>query len=179
MKTFDSLRLAALPIVLIGALGLVSCGSSSIPTATELTTVSNPNPASGLKGQVLAGINQFRQSQGKAPFRNDANLDKLAQHHADEMLKVKKMSHDGYHLRLGAAETYFGIGMLRENVYWSCGRSRSELAGAMVNAWTNSPKHRRNLLANNKISGVGIATDSAGNAYAAQLSGIGINRGGF
>jgi uncharacterized protein YkwD len=89
------------------------------------------------------------------------------------------MSHDGYHLRLGAAETYYGIGMLRENVYWSRGRSQSELSGAMVHGWTHSPKHRRNLLANNKICGIGVATDSAGNTYAAQLSGIGINRGGF
>lgn len=179
MKTRRSLHLGLIPIVLMGALGLVSCGSSSIPTATELTTVSTPaSSAGGVKGQVFAGINRFRQSQGKPAFQRDRNLENMAQHHAEEMLKSQKMSHDGYHLRLGAAETYFGIGMLRENVYWSQGRSKSELASAMVNGWTTSPKHRRNLLANNKTCGIGIATDSAGNVYAAQLSGIPINRGG-
>lgn len=166
-------------MVLLGALGLTSCGSSSIPTATELTTVSRPVALTGgLTGSVMAGINDFRRSEGKPAFRRDRDLDNLAQHHAEQMLKTGKLSHDGYHLRQGAAEHYLGIGMLRENVYWSFGRAKPELAGAIVNGWIRSPGHRRNLLGNGTVCGIGIATDPAGNVYAAQLSGNRINRGG-
>lgn len=181
MKTFKSLRLVAFPVVVIGWVGMASCSSSSIPTATELTTVSVRATASGgVHDQVMAGINDFRRSEGKAAFHRDRDLDNLAQHHAEHMLKAKKLSHDGYHLRLGAAESYFGIGMLRENVYWSLGRPKAELPGAIVNGWVNSPGHRRNLLAHTKECGIGVASDAEGNVYAVQLSGIRINRsGGF
>lgn len=175
----SSCRPRLAPVVLLaGMLGLVSCGSSSIPNAVQLSAVSSDAPASSVEAQVLEGINRFRQARSKPPFRRSAELDGLARLHAQDMLRARKMSHNGFHLRLGAAETYYGIGQLRENVYWSKGFAKAQIPQAVVQGWIDSPGHRQNLLAANSVCGIGVAVGSDGQVYAAQLSGRPINPGG-
>lgn len=178
MKTHLYRPWIAMSALLVGLLSMVSCGSSTIPSAIQLASVSSDALASSVEEQVLEGINRFRRSQSKPAFRRSAELERLARHHAQEMMKAQKMSHDGFHLRMGAAETYYGIGQLRENIYRSKGFAKSQIPQSVVQGWIDSPGHRKNLLASNSVCGIGVTVGADGQVYAAQLSGSVINRGG-
>ena len=178
MKTIGFHPITALLLVLPGILGIISCGSPPIPTATELTSVVTDGSASAIEDGIAEGINRYRGTRSKRSFQRHAGLDNLARLHAQEMLQAGKMSHDGFHLRTGMAETYYGVGALHENVFWGKGFPKSQLSRVMVDGWVNSPGHRRNLLAPTSSCGVGVALGEDGLFYATQLSGSKVNNGG-
>ena len=60
------------------ALFLVSCGSTSVPTATELTTMVAPSSNMSMDNQVAAHIGSFRSSNGLSGQTRHSGLDKLA-----------------------------------------------------------------------------------------------------
>lgn len=104
----------------------VSCGSTSVPTATELTAMVACSPNMSLEDQVGAEIANFRRANGLRVQTRHEGLDELARMHAQRMLARQKMDHDDYHKRLGMAEKYYDMGGLRENVAHGRGFSRGD-----------------------------------------------------
>ena len=171
----NKLRGLAGGLVLGAALCLVSCGTGELPTATQLSAAVPHGSEGGVEAQVLAGINRYRASQSRGVLKRHAGLDRLARHHAQQMLREGKMSHKNYHHRLGMAEHYLKVADLRENVFHSWGVGESQQASRTVQGWIESPGHRRNLLANTMYCGVGVAKGPDGQFYATQLSGKPMN----
>lgn len=161
--------IARLALAGIAAL-LVSCGTSSLPTATELTTIVGLQQHLSMGDQVGANIVNFRRSNGLSAQTRHSGLDKLAQMHAKRMLARGKMDHDNYHHRLGMAEAYYEMGGLRENVAYGKGFSRSDMSRVMVEGWIRSKGHRQNLLAKTSHYGVGIAIGEDGSFYSAHVT---------
>lgn len=149
---------------------LVSCGSTSVPTATELTTMVAYSPNMSLEDRVGAEITNFRRSKGLSTQIRHNGLDKLARMHAQRMLARRKMDHADYHKRLGMAEKYYELGGLRENVAHGSGFARSDMSRVMVEGWIRSPGHRRNLLAKETHYGVGIAVGEDGSFYSTHVT---------
>lgn len=156
-------------LVAAGSLVVLACGSPSLPTATELTTLAGPPAAAGIDGQVADHIRVYRSAEGRSGQTRHAGLDKLARMHAKRMLERGRMDHDNYHHRLGMAEKYYRMGGLRENVAYGKGFPRSEMGRVMVEGWINSRGHRENLLAHETHFGVGVAIGEDGSFYAAHL----------
>lgn len=156
-------------LVAAGCLALMACGSSSLPTATELTTVAESTATGEVDEQAADHIRAYRRAEGRSEQKRHAGLDKLARMHAKRMLERGRMNHDNYHHRLGMAEQYYRLGGLRENVAYGKGFSRSDMGRVMVEGWINSRGHRSNLLARESHFGVGVALGEDGTFYSAHL----------
>lgn len=91
---------------------------------------------------LLKEMNQVRAAHGMSPLRLDAQLQRAARSHSADMLRRDYFAHGPFLSRLVA----FGVRgpIVGENLGWGVGaRAR---AGWIVQAWLNSPLHRRNLL---------------------------------
>ncbi|MDA0766054.1 MAG: CAP domain-containing protein [Verrucomicrobia bacterium] len=152
------------------ALFLASCSSSSVPTATELTTMVGPAKYGDMGDEVGSYIADFRGSNGRSAQTRHEGLDKLARMHAQRMLQRGKMDHDNYHHRLGMAEDYYHMGNLRENVAYGRGFAKADMSRVMVDGWIGSKGHRANLLALNTYYGVGVAIGEDGSFYSVHLT---------
>lgn len=109
-----------------------------------------------LQQAVLAEVNAFRASQGRAPLRLDPRLSRAATRHARDMLAAGRLTHDG---RDGsdaggrAAREGYRWRAVRENVAVGYAEARD-----VVRGWAGSPGHRANMLAQDVTEiGVGFA----------------------
>ena len=88
---------------------------------------------------LLTVINATRASHGLAPLRIDRRLQRTARAHSADMLRHQYFAHGAFTSRVlasGAAGPVFG-----EDLAWG-----PMSASWVVNAWLNSPEHRRILL---------------------------------
>jgi hypothetical protein len=117
-----------------------------------------------LDDAVYARVNQIRQSFGLSLLARNAQLERAAQLHAEDMARNRFMGHFGSNgsspaSRIRAAgyvPTWWA-----ENVAYGY---RS--ADAVMNAWMNSPGHRANLLSGRvREIGIGVAVSSTGQLY--------------
>ena len=110
---------------------------------------------------ILAAANARRAPLKVAPLKDDARLHAAAQAHSEEMLRLRKMSHESPDkgLRTPAKRATAGGVKWRkvaENVAHYHGyRPSGEDA---VKDWMGSPEHRENLVDPQlSLSGVGVA----------------------
>lgn len=117
-------------------------------------------------GALLEMVNRARASEQLAPLARDAQLDAIAQHHAQAMRRLKRIVHDAGEgdprTRVEAAQLdVFSTG---ENVAYALD---VRLAHRML--WA-SPSHRENLLeARFDRVGIGAAPDDDGSVYVCEL----------
>ena len=110
--------------------------------------------ADPLEAAVVRKMNQVRRSHGLRALRVAPALTKAGTEHANNMAQHGYFSHDwsnGAHFGRWIKRYWPGPGRYRswsvgENLYW---RGPSINAGLVVQAWLNSPPHRRNLLNRN------------------------------
>lgn len=150
---------------------VVSCSIPPGPSGPGVALVHlEVREGGSLESQVVARINRFRAQKGLAPLTRHGGLDRIAEGHARDMMRKRKMSHDGFRGRAHVAEVSHGLSRLNENVMWGLGYEQADLAGIIVQGWIDSPGHRKNLLSDNEFIGVGISRDRGGTVWAAQVS---------
>jgi RNA polymerase sigma factor (sigma-70 family) len=133
------------------------------PSVTTSTPVppQAPPAASGDVAQVIALVNQQRAAAGCSPVNENADLDKAAQGHSDDMAARNYFDHvspDGTDpgQRITAAGYHWST--YGENI--AKGQSTPQ---AVMDAWMNSPGHRANILnCAFKELGVGVNKASGG-----------------
>ncbi|MDO5670449.1 MAG: CAP domain-containing protein [Corynebacterium sp.] len=136
-------------------------------TAFPLFGSSSPlaGPASSqsdIQEQLLTETNRFRLSRGLTPLAAHETLDDVAQSWSESMARHGDMKHNPSYLSRYPDSWRAAA----ENVGFY---SREVAARDMVQAWVNSPSHRRNLENPNFTHlGVGWATNPAGEVYATQ-----------
>lgn len=118
--------------------------------------------ASNYDEQVLISVNQIREAAGLRPLARNRTLDLAAQLHAEDMARNNFMSHNGSNgsnpaARMRAAGYPWITWAENVAVGWAT-------PAVVMNAWMNSPGHRRNILsANVREIGIGFAqTPGAG-----------------
>lgn len=160
---FSSRRAFALAIV------FVTLGCTS-PTAPDALVAAPAPPASPVVSTVLSLTNEERARAGLAPLRENAQLNRAAQLHTDQMGASSRLEHviPGAPYpnpidRLAAA--HYDWQSYGENIAMGQ-RSSAEV----VSAWMNSAGHRANIL-NPRYTelGVGYALDGNGRPYYAQV----------
>jgi uncharacterized protein YkwD len=117
-------------------------------------------------GALFEMINRARASEQLTPLSRDAQLDAIAQHHAEAMRRLKRIVHDAGegdpHRRVEAAQ--LDVLSTGENV-----ANALDVRLAHRILWA-SPSHRENLLeARFDRVGIGTAPDDDGSVYVCEL----------
>jgi uncharacterized protein YkwD len=123
---------------------LVLLGLSGAAVAVPATSVT-----------ILQGINAFRHQQGLPPLEANALIAKIAAGHSANMADHSvPFSHDGFRQRMHKLFTQFPqTHGAAENVAFS----DWDDAGKIVTQWLGSAPHRKNILGNFNLTGIGIA----------------------
>ena len=127
------------------ALALLCIGGTAFSKATP----DNPAPIeySAYARNLAQLINEYRARNGLGPLELVSDLNALAEEHSGQMLKARRLSHDGFHSRFDRTQARICV----ENVGFNFPHAAAQLDG-----WRASPTHHRNLL-EPKVSRMGIA----------------------
>lgn len=127
---------------------------------------------------IVEQANAFRAEQSLPAVRVNAELQAAAEAFARHMASTGEHSHtaDGRTPTQRATGAGYDYCIVTENIaYHASSRdpaSAAQLAARMLRGWKDSPGHRRNMLdAAVTDTGVGLARDSRGRYFAAQMFG--------
>jgi uncharacterized protein YkwD len=127
---------------------------------------------------LLEGTNAFRQQEGRERLKADPKLTKTARDFAAFMARTDKYGHqaDGKEPSDRVKEHGYTYCVLAENIAYqfsSQGFASRELADRLLEAWKNSPEHRKNMLDPDVAeAGMGVAhSDKSDKYYAVQVFG--------
>jgi uncharacterized protein YkwD len=136
---------------------LAAAALTGVPAAAQ--------SGAGFHDEVFLRVNQVRQSAGLRPLARNRALELAAQRHAEDMARNNFMSHRGSNGSSPAAR-------IRAAGYPWITWAENVAVGyptpaAVMNAWLNSPGHRRNILSPNMQEiGIGFA-QAAGSRWGA------------
>lgn len=112
--------------------------------------------------------NAYRASRRLKPLTRRAELDAIAQEHADRMAAGKvSFSHTGFDARARQSRKVLPVNTVGENLYWTT--DDEEVGASAVKGWIKSKGHHANLVGRFTYCGIGIAMDSKGSFYVVQI----------
>ncbi len=125
-----------------------------------------PRSNGNLAEDVLIQTNRFRISHGLSELIINKELNKIAQKHSVDMANDRvDFGHNGFAERNAEAKRVIrSLHNFAENVAYGP-KSGKEV----VNMWSTSPGHRKNMLGHYKYIGIGIAKDRQGRNYYTQV----------
>jgi uncharacterized protein YkwD len=128
--------------------------------------------------RIVAEANRFRASQGVGSIANEPHLAAAAAAFAAYMADTDRYGHDadGRLPQQRASAQGYAWCVVLENIAWvqsPAGFATAELAARLMDGWTRSPEHRRNLLDPSVLdTGVGLASSArTGRWYGVQMFG--------
>ncbi|MDF1757793.1 MAG: CAP domain-containing protein [Legionellaceae bacterium] len=131
-----------------------------------LPMASHANINQNLATEILVYINQYRV-QHKLPklVMNERLIAEARQHSLDMAKHVVPFGHDGFADRMSVLHKEIPNSMAgAENVAYNY-----KTAEVVANGWIKSSGHRRNIVGNYNLTGIGIAQDSQGKLYYTQM----------
>ncbi|WP_405207919.1 CAP domain-containing protein [Aquimarina sp. LLG6339-5] len=142
---------------------IVSCSSeddtmNSIVNTDELTNETN------ISDNILALVNQHRQSLGLPTLSKNDTAEQLAIDHTKYMISIEEINHDNFNQRGNILENEENATGTAENV----ARFYSD-AQSVVDGWLNSTGHRENIEGNYMYTGISAIKDENGRYYYTQL----------
>ncbi|KTC77112.1 CAP domain-containing protein [Legionella brunensis] len=147
-------------IVIALLLGLVQ------PTIAAKANNSSVAIGSPMQKAVLKYINEYRAQRGLAPLKMNSAMSKEAEIHSREMATHKiGFGHKDFNKRI--KRLFTEIQQCRggaENVAYNYKDAQD-----VVKNWLTSPGHRRNIMGNYNLTGIGLARDSRGKIYFTQI----------
>lgn len=139
-----------------------SCSKSAVPSKSKAVVMDDPavieEPTGDGDAKLIKDIlyytNEFRASKGLPPLKLESYCSLLAQKHSDNMATGKvAFGHDQFEIRSDAATLKFkGISSVAENVAYG-----NLDAKGVVDGWIKSPGHRKNMLGDYNMIGIGTA----------------------
>ncbi|NSL87468.1 CAP domain-containing protein [Chitinophaga sp. Mgbs1] len=127
----------------------VSACSRAATRADSTTTV-----AGNLDEQILYYTNKFRASKGLKPLQLEESVSQQARRHSRDMANGSTgFGHEGFEARVANVSKKLGrVGAAAENVAYG-----TLDAEAVVDGWIKSPGHRKNMLGDYNLIGIGTA----------------------
>lgn len=86
-------------------------------------------------------------------------------------LHGKNVSHYGFEGRVDAARHHHNMETISENVIAGT-KISGDVASKLVRGWAGSGGHRKNMIDDWSVTGIGVAVDADGGVFATQLFGI-------
>jgi len=118
--------------------------------------------------EALKFTNEFRTKHGKPPLEWHQALCDIGRVHSKDMGDGKvPFSHQGFKERV---QKYpFRHSAAAENLAMNGGIPEAQVARVSVNGWIDSPGHRKNLLSEQTLCGIGVYRNAKGQYYLTQL----------
>lgn len=140
---------------------------STLNSCTPDDTVENPTTNYSSKNEIdytytlieletLDSINNYRVSIGLAPLKKANLLSWESEEHDEFMIANKVVSHDGFDTRCQTIINSLGAIKVGENIAYS--NSAVTIKG-IVNAWLDSPLHKKNIEGDYTHFGISIQED--------------------
>mmetsp|Transcript_2073 Transcript_2073/g.4752 ORF Transcript_2073/g.4752 Transcript_2073/m.4752 type:complete len:557 (-) Transcript_2073:252-1922(-) len=118
--------------------------------------------------EALKFTNEFRAKHGKPPLSWHQALCDIGRVHSKDMGDGKvPFSHTGFKERV--AQYPFHHYAAAENLAMNAGIPEAQVARVAVNGWIDSPGHRKNLLSQQTLCGIGVYRNHRGQYYLTQL----------
>ncbi len=170
MKTHSYLKV----MMIICAGAMASC--TNPPETKMLPTAGAPRPSSSLSGQIYEAVNSYRRNHGAVELERHAGLDPLAQNHCEYLhqnrgkfgIYGKNVSHFGSEGRTLVARERYHMLNSSENV-GSIKSNGKNIVPALVNLWTSSKDHEKNLLSSWTHTGIGVVVDTDGTVFSTEI----------
>lgn len=147
MLILKNQRIIALLVALLAVIQVSACSR-----ATHAADSSNAR--AGMDEQILYYTNKFRASKGLKPLVLDATISQQARRHSKDMANGSTgFGHEGFEERVANVSKKMGrVASAAENVAYG-----TLDAEAVVNGWIKSPGHRKNMLGDYTLIGIGTA----------------------
>jgi uncharacterized protein YkwD len=116
--------------------------------------------------EILFFVNEFRRSKGLPTLQANSYISSVALGHSRDMLTGKSpFGHDGFRQRIDRISSRLGrLHVAAENV-----ASGPMDAREVVDGWLHSPGHRRNIMGDFQLTGIGVAEAANGMIYFTQI----------
>ncbi len=158
---------AAASLVAFAALSVpagAAVGAGSCPGATEIPSSDGDGDGDEATAATHCLVNAERTSRGLRPLRRDANLAQAARGHSADMVRRDFFAHvspGGETLKDRVRAAGYGEPgqgwRAGENLGW--GTQERSSPNALVDAWLESPAHRRIMLSSDyRELGIGVAS---------------------
>ncbi|MCT7952777.1 CAP domain-containing protein [Ancylothrix sp. C2] len=137
------------------------------------STVAPPPPHKSINPTTLERaiheqVNQYRLSQNLPPLKLDPNIIAVARVHSQAMASGRAtFSHDGFDQRVEEISRWIDYRSAGENLAYNFGYS--DPGKQAVVGWIKSPGHRKNMVGNFDLTGIGVAQNAKGEYYFTQL----------
>lgn len=149
-------------------LGLALAGAMMASCAVEARAPIASGPVAAVERDVVARVNRHRRSIGLAPLSVDAAITRQARLHSQAMASgATPAGHRGFDDRVAAIRRAMRCRRAAENV--ALNRGYEDPAAEAMRGWLGSAGHRENIEGAYQVTGVGAATDRAGNVYLTQI----------
>ena len=148
-------------------LGLVTLPhAKASPHRERAVTHPPPAPTAALSREILFFVNEFRRSKGLPALEANSYISSVALGHSRDMLTGKSpFGHDGFRQRIDKIKGKLGpLHVAAENV-----ASGPMSAREVVDGWLHSPGHRRNIMGDFRLTGIGVAEAANGMIYFTQI----------
>lgn len=119
-----------------------------------------------MENEIFHLVNRYRRSKGLSSLESGEALRKEAEGHSLNMARGKiPLSHNGFDTRIERIRRATGVkGRSGENV-----AEGYKTARQVVDAWIKSPGHRRHMLGDFDLTGVGVVRGRNGKLYFTQI----------
>lgn len=116
--------------------------------------------------EILFFVNEFRRSKGLPALQANSYISSVALGHSRDMLTGKSpFGHEGFRQRIDRISSRLGkLHVAAENV-----ASGPMGAREVVDGWLHSPGHRRNIMGDFQLTGIGVAEAANGMIYFTQI----------
>ncbi len=140
--------------------------SKSVSSSGSRTATRTVRESGGMEEDILYYVNKFRKSKGLSALTLNETLSAEARGHSRSMASGRTaFGHDGFESRIDDISKKLGrVSAAAENVAY--GNLDAE---GVVNGWIKSPGHRKNMLGNFNLIGIGTAPGRGNITYFTQI----------
>ncbi|KTD71144.1 putative transporter [Legionella steelei] len=137
-----------------------------LPCAYAATAAKHVENDTAIQNAVLFYINEYRQQHGLSKLTMDNNIVIQAKQHSQDMASHRmSFGHQDFGKRIAKLRSQIkNTGGGAENVAYNY-----KTAQIVVSQWVRSPGHRRNIVGNYNLTGIGVARDKQGKLYYTQI----------
>jgi uncharacterized protein YkwD len=143
---------------------------SSEPAETQAERAPKSTPVAPMNSIELATynlVNKYRQTRNLPPLVADPDISAQAKAHSERMARSGNMSHDGFNDRVASVAKTIVYRNAAENVAYNMGYGQPDLVA--VQGWIESPGHKKNMIGQFDLTGIGVARGARGEYYFTQI----------